>query len=40
MQSVLSRPDFQSEEAAFAYVEVRLRPNGGDCVVDKHAPTD
>ena len=28
MQSVLSEPQFHSEEAAFAYVEARLWPNG------------
>lgn len=30
-KSVLSEPHFQSEEAAFAYVEARLWPNGPTC---------
>lgn len=31
MQSILSRPEFQNEEAAFAYVEARLWPDGPAC---------
>ena len=31
MQSVLSRPEFQNEEAAFAYVENKLWPDGPVC---------
>lgn len=31
MQSVLSEPQFHNEEAAFAYVEARLWPNGPVC---------
>ena len=31
MQSVLSRPEFQNEEAAFAYVEAKLWPDGPVC---------
>jgi transposase-like protein len=31
MQSVLSRPEFQNEEAAFAYVESKLWPGGPVC---------
>jgi len=31
MQSVLSSPEFQNEEAAFAYVEAKLWPNGPVC---------
>ncbi len=31
MQSVLSRPEVQNEEAAFAYVEARLWPDGPIC---------
>lgn len=31
MQSILSRPEFQNEEAAFAYVESKLWPDGPIC---------
>jgi transposase-like protein len=31
MQSILSRPEFQNEEAAFAYVEAKLWPGGPVC---------
>ena len=31
MQSVLSRSEFQNEEAAFAYVESKLWPSGSEC---------
>jgi transposase-like protein len=31
MQSILSRPEFQNEKAAFAYVESRLWPDGPVC---------
>ena len=30
-KSVLNAPHFQNEEAAFAYVEARLWPNGPVC---------